>query len=185
MTTKKTANSSEKQDSLYPNKQVRVNVGCGKKVLDGWINVDVQANPKAPRAPDHLCDAREIPLKSGSADLVMALHLIEHFFRWEAESVLAEWHRLLKPGGILILELPNLEAACRNLLAGMNDQMSMWPIYGDWNHNDPYMMHKHGYTPKTIRDLLEKCRFSSVKILPPEHHGRRANRDMRVEAKKK
>lgn len=98
--------------------------------------------------------------------------------------MLVEWYRLLKPGGRLILELPNLEKACRNLLKGLNDQMSMWPIYGDWNRGDEYMMHKHGYTPKTIKGLLKECGFSNISILPPQTHGRRANRDMRVEAVK-
>lgn len=129
-----------------------------------------------------LCDAGKIDIEDGKAQIVMANHLIEHFFRWEVEDILAEWYRLLKPGGQLILELPNLEHACRNLLAGSTDQMSMWPIYGDWGHKDPYMMHKHGYTPKTIKALVDLCGFKKVQILPPQTHGRRANRDMRVEA---
>lgn len=163
---------------------MNLNIGCGKKVLNGWFNIDVQANPNAPRPPELLCDAGEIDLESGCADVVMALHLIEHFYRWEVEAILAEWFRLLKPQGKLILELPNLELACRNLLAGANDQMSMWPIYGDWNHKDPYMMHKHGYTPKTMKRLLVGGGFKSLQFMPPKTHGRRANRDMRVEAVK-
>lgn len=163
---------------------MKLNIGCGKRVLDGWINIDVQAHPKSARPPDILCDAGKIDLDDEVADIVMANHLIEHFFRWDVEDILAEWYRLLKPGGQLILELPNLEHACRNLLAGTKDQMSMWPLYGDWSHKDPYMMHKHGYTPKTIKDLLELCHFKKIQILPPQTHGRRVNRDMRVEAVK-
>lgn len=162
----------------------RVNIGCGRMVLDGWINCDVQVSPKAPRPPEVLCDARTVPLPDSDCDVVMALHLIEHFYRWEVEDVLAEWRRLLKPKGQLILELPNLEQACRNLLKGLNDQMSMWPIYGDWNHRDEFMMHKHGYSPATITALLKTCGFTKIRILPPMTHGRRHNRDMRVEGVK-
>ncbi|MCB1836270.1 MAG: methyltransferase domain-containing protein [Alcanivoracaceae bacterium] len=161
---------------------MRINVGCGRMVLDGWTNCDVQVSPKAPRPPEILCDAAAIPLKSEVADELMALHLIEHFYLWEVPAVLAEWRRLLKPGGRLILELPNLEAACRNLLAGRNDQVSMWPLYGDPGHEDPYMCHRWGYTPKTIKELLVRNAFSEVRIMPPKTHGRRVNRDMRVEA---
>jgi predicted SAM-dependent methyltransferase len=119
----------------------------------------------------------------------MALHLIEHFYLWEADDVLQEWRRLLKPGGRLILELPNLEAACRNYLRlkkkkGQSNlaQMAMWPLYGDPSHEDVYMCHHWAYDPDTITELLEANGFEKVQILPPQTHGRRVNRDMRVEA---
>jgi predicted SAM-dependent methyltransferase len=151
-------------------------------VLDGWTNCDIQVSPKAPRPPEILCDVKSIPLEDECADVVMALHLLEHFYQWEAPAVVQEWRRLLKPGGKLILELPNLEAACRNLLKGMKDQMSMWPLYGDPGHKDPYMCHRWGYTPKTVVKFLKQQGFKKIRILKPQTHGRRANRDMRVEA---
>lgn len=164
---------------------MRVHVGCGRHVLDGWWNCDVQRHPKAARDPEALCDTRSIPLPDRCASVLMSCHVLEHFYRWEVDDVLAEWRRLLMPGGILILELPNLESACRNLLSGLDDQMCMWPIYGDWSHRDPYMMHKHGYTPGTLRALLEANGFHRVTFSPPQTHGKRANRDMRAEAIKR
>lgn len=130
---------------------------------------------------DLVCDARQIPLPDSCATEVMALHVIEHFYRWEAPAVLAEWRRLLEPGGLLILELPDLAKACRNLLAGKGDQMAMWPLYGDPGPRDPYNCHKWGYTPKTMAALLGECGFGKIKMLPPQTHGRRLERDMRVE----
>lgn len=161
---------------------MKINIGCGPMVLDGWTNCDIQVSPKAPRPPEILCDVKSIPLEDECADVVMALHLLEHFYQWEAPAVVQEWRRLLKPGGKLILELPNLEAACRNLLKGMKDQMSMWPLYGDPGHKDPYMCHRWGYTPKTVTRFLKQQGFKKIQILKPQTHGRRANRDMRVEA---
>ena len=76
----------------------KLNIGCGKRVLPGWVNIDINAHPKAKRTPDILCDARQIPLPDMCASVVMALHVIEHFYRWEVEEVLAEWRRLLSPG---------------------------------------------------------------------------------------
>lgn len=163
---------------------MKLNIGCGKMVLDGWVNCDVQKNPKAKRAPELLCDAKSVPLADGCADVVMALHLIEHFYFWDVECVLAEWRRLLKPGGKLILELPDLEKACKNLLSGKNDQMCMWPLYGDPGHRDPFMCHRWGYTPKTLKALLVANGFGSVKFAAPQTHGKRSNRDMRAEAVK-
>lgn len=163
---------------------MKINIGCGRMVLDGWTNCDVQVSPRAPRPPEILCMADDIPLEDGCADVVMALHLIEHFYLWEVGTVLAEWRRLLKPGGTLILELPNLEAAAKNLLAGMDDNMCMWPFYGDPQHRDVYMCHHWGYTPKTIQTLLEGNGFEQVMALPPQTHGKLTNRDMRIESVK-
>ena len=162
---------------------MKLNLGAGKMRLPGFVSVDIQPHPKA-GAPDIIADVRRVPLQDACADEVHAYHVIEHFARYEANALIGEWTRLLRDGGRLVLELPNLEAACRNLLAGMDDQMSMWPIYGDWNHRDPYMLHQHGYTPKTIKTLLVECGLKDICVLPPQTHGRRVNRDMRVEATK-
>jgi predicted SAM-dependent methyltransferase len=172
---------------------MKLNIGCGKQTWGGYYCVDAVRHPKARREPD-LLHAFEfakdgallnpLPLADGCADELHSYHFVEHVYRWEATNLLAEFHRLLKPAGALVLELPNIAAAARNLIAGMDDQMAMWPLYGDWSHRDPYMMHKHGYTPGTIATLLKESGFNDIRVLPPVTHGAKANRDMRVEAVK-
>lgn len=172
---------------------MRINYGCGRRVLDGYFNIDAQHNDKAPRPPElihaleFMCDGAILhptPLEDGCADELFAAHLIEHFFEWEAPHVIREWARLLKPGGKLILELPDIIKAAQNLLAGMKPQMCIFPLYGDGSHKDPYMCHKFGYSPASIKALVEQNGFIKVRILPPQTHGARINRDMRVEAVK-
>lgn len=171
---------------------MRINFACGKQTWADWYCIDAVRHPKATRDPDLLYAAEfdgeelrtPLPLADGCAEEVASFHFIEHVFRWEAPAMLAEWKRLLKPGGLLVLELPNIEAAAKNLIAGMDPQMWMFPFYGDPSHRDPYMMHKHGYMPRTIKELVAECGFKDIRILPPQTHGRRANRDMRVEARK-
>lgn len=163
---------------------MRLNLGCGKMVLDGFVNIDIQQNPKAKRPLDILADVRNVPLQDECADEVHAYHVIEHFYRFDVDAAVAEWKRLLKDGGLLVLELPNIEACARNLLAGLDDQMCMWGFYGDPSHKDKFMCHPWGYTPKSIRQLLADGGFKDIRILPPQTHGRRVNRDMRVEARK-
>lgn len=170
---------------------MRINFGCGRKVLPGFFNIDAVRNPAAPRDPEMLFAAefdavgnltQSVPLDDGCADELQAMHVIEHVYAWEAAALINEWKRLLKPGGLLVLELPNIESAARNLLNGLNDQMHMWPLYGDPGHRDPYMCHRWGYTPKTIMALLSDCGFTEVGMSDPKTHGARKNRDMRVEA---
>lgn len=169
---------------------MKIHYGAGKHVLDGYLNIDAVQDPKASRELDLIFEMRfdrgrlveKTPLEDGCADELFAAHVVEHFHRYDVDAVIAEWKRLLKIGGRLILELPNLEAACRNLLAGMRDQMSMWAIYGDPGHGSPYMCHRWGWTPQTITALLADHGFTKIALLPPQTHRARANRDMRVEA---
>lgn len=50
-------------------------------------------------------DARDLPFKDKTLDYVYSSHLLEDFFEWE--PVLAEWARVLKPGGYLIILVPD------------------------------------------------------------------------------
>lgn len=174
---------------------IRINYGCGRRIAEGegWINVDAVVNPKAPRAPEVLhalefnADGSVVagtPLDDECADELHAMHVIEHVREYEAPYVMLEWKRLIKKGGRLVLELPNIEAASRNLIAGMRPQMWQFAFYGDGSTKDPYNLHKFGYTPSSIRQLVEGAGFKNVQIMPPQTHGPRPNRDMRVEAVK-
>ena len=168
---------------------MKLNIGCGSRILAGWTNCDIERHPEATRAPEILCDARKIPLADGCAETVMAIHVFEHFYRWEADAVLQEWRRLLKPGGLLILELPNLVKCCHNYLAnkarpGKNpDQLSRWGIYGDTTLQNPYMLHPWGYSPDELIALVEANGFRNATEKPTQYHpAGRNHRDMRIEA---
>lgn len=169
---------------------MKIHIGCGAKVLDGWVNCDIVQSPKAKRAPEILCDAKSIPLDDGIADVVMAIHVWEHFYRWESDGVIAEWRRLLKPGGLLILELPDLVKCCQNIIQGFTngkdpDQMGRWGLFGDPTTKDKYMCHPWGWAPGELIAYLQGQGFTGAVHKTTEFHpaGRR-HRDMRIEARK-
>lgn len=171
-------------------KGLRINIGCGKQTWANFYCVDAVRHPKASRAPDLLhayrfegiALANPLPLEDGCAAEVHSYHFLEHVYRWEASALISEFLRLLKRGGKLVLELPDLEKSARNLLDGKSEQNSMWGLYGDPAHLDPYMCHRWGYTPKTLKALLQEAGFAEVRILPPMTHGPKPGRDMRAEA---
>jgi SAM-dependent methyltransferase len=170
---------------------VRLNLGCGDKILEGYVNVDV-APSRAGKVPDVLCDLRNLSsFASDSADEILSVHVIEHFWRWEVEGLLREWVRVLKPGGRLILECPNLISACQALLAnpdqaGQADargRMSMWVFYGDPAWRDPLMCHRWGYSPSSLSALLEGIGLVNVRQGPAQFKMREP-RDMRIVGEK-
>jgi SAM-dependent methyltransferase len=164
---------------------VRLNLGCGDKILPGYVNVDVAASRNGAQ-PDVLCDLHDLSaFASGTADEILSVHVVEHFWRWEVEAILAEWVRVLKPGGRMIVECPNLAAACEALLAdpdagpGVEGNRSLWVLYGDPAWRDPLMCHRWGYTPTTLARLLQGSGLVDVRQEAAQFKMREP-RDMRV-----
>ncbi|MBL6739578.1 MAG: methyltransferase domain-containing protein [Synechococcus sp. BS301-5m-G54] len=150
---------------------VRLNLGCGDKILPGYINIDTVSARKE-KKPDIVADIRDLRnIKTSIADEILAVHVIEHFYYWEVIPLLTSWKRILKPGGKIILECPNLLYACKMLLenpgkassADQNGQMSMWPLYGDPSWKDPLMCHKWAYTPDSLIKVVASAGFINAK----------------------
>lgn len=90
-----------------------VNVGCGTVYHPAWINLDT-----APGTPDvRRCDARDgLPLADASIDAVYHSHVLEHLDADSARAFLLECHRVLRPGGILRVVVPDLEGIAQAYL---------------------------------------------------------------------
>src|SRR5207244_238231 len=83
-------NSGVCVEERYP---TAYHLGCGSRHWPGWINADLNEDA------DLRCDIRSLPVESDAADAVAAIHVLEHFYAWEAVPLLTEWKRILKPGG--------------------------------------------------------------------------------------
>lgn len=166
---------------------VRLNLGCGDKLLPGYVNVDL-APERRGRRPDVLCDIRRLDaFASDYADEILAVHVVEHFWRWEVVDVLREWVRVLKPGGKMILECPNLLSACEAVLQdpdqaslpGPEGQRTMWVLYGDPKYRDPLMVHRWAYTPRSLAEVMFEAGLVQF-MQEPAQFKLREPRDMRI-----
>jgi len=94
----------------------RLNLGCGRRRHADWTNCDLE-----PHGPDVIaCDLRRtLPFESASCDAVYAAHVLEHLAPAEAGRLAAEIHRVLKPGGIVRVVVPDLEGVARAYLASL------------------------------------------------------------------
>lgn len=169
----------------------KLNLGCGDKILPGYLNVDVVASRRGFK-PDVICDLRELtPFEDNSVGEILSVHVVEHFWRWEVLDVLKEWVRVLKPGGTMILECPNLLSAAQELLKnpaagagpGPEGQRTMWVFYGDPGWQDPYMVHRWGYTPLSLARLMHEAGLVNLRQAPAQFKLREP-RDMRVVGEK-
>jgi hypothetical protein len=81
-----------------------LHIGCGEKILPGWVNIDLQALPGV----DLVADVTR-GLEFTGARAIYAEHFLEHLAIGEALDFLSAAHRALAPGGWLRLSTPNLD----------------------------------------------------------------------------
>jgi predicted SAM-dependent methyltransferase len=87
-----------------------LNLGCGERFHPDWVNIDLTANRTGVISHDL---AKGIPFQSNHADAVYLAAVFEHIRREDAAPFLREIHRVLKPGGIVRVAVPDLEKICR------------------------------------------------------------------------
>ena len=101
---------------------MKLNLGCGDNLLDGYINVD-----KYDKAADVQADITELPYEDNSVDKIVAYQVIEHVPYNLNDKLFAEIYRVLKPAGTAILETPDIDVvAVKILQEGITNQ---------WRHN--------------------------------------------------
>ena len=158
---------------------IRLNLGAGKKVVPGFKSFGYE------ESHDFKGDLRDLSqFADNSIDELMSIHTIEHVNRWQVPDMLSGWLRVLKPGGRLAVECPDLIKCCKNILKGLPRQEGIQGIFGEWELKDELMLHRHGWTPDEMRQVLHDAGFAKIKFVQPIYHGRRDHRDMRAEAVK-
>ncbi len=90
-----------------------LNVGCGRRYHPNWTNVDLVPCGVGVKQ----CDVqRGLPFSDGSFDAVYHAHLLEHLTPEAAENMLRECFRVLRPGGVLRVVVPDLEGIAKAYL---------------------------------------------------------------------
>src|SRR3954469_20615733 len=96
----------------------RLNWGCGGHTLPGWINSDQKDGDGIDLSGDI---AQGLPLETGSIDYAVSIHALPEVPYDRLVPVLAELRRVIKPGGILRLCLPDLIKGIRAYERGDRD----------------------------------------------------------------
>ena len=84
-----------------------LHIGCGNTILPKpFLNID----GRDLEGVDLVCDLEELPFDDCDFDLIYCSHVLEHFKRNQIETVLSEWFRCLKKGGIFRISVPDFSA---------------------------------------------------------------------------
>lgn len=155
----------------------KIHVGCGDVYLEGYDNVDVdgvfvddiEENTNVTTLDNYFKFPMGSPRRNiivdgflnvlqpwdayedGSIEEIVMISCIEHFTKKEAEFIISEIKRVLKPGGKLIIDFPDLKKDFEDYYVS-DPEWFMELVY--CNHKNEYSCHKWGYTMETFRNLL-------------------------------
>lgn len=143
---------------------MKLHLGCGKRYIPGFIHIDGLSYPHV----DHVRPIDKLEnVETGSADLIYACHVLEHFKRHEVEDVLREWLRVLKPGGVIRLSVPDLQALAQIYLETGNIDLVVGPLCGRQDHQ--YNIHYNVFDYASMKRLLERVGFKDVRTYDWRH----------------
>lgn len=140
---------------------IKVNLGCGwRNFGKEWIHIDGGDYAHLSKKYKTI---ELYEFADDSIDIIYASHLIAYFDRVEFQSLLKQWYRKLKKGGVLRLATPDFETmmelygTCKVKLEDI-----VGPLYGKMQMGDEIIYHKTTYDCITLEGVLKEAGFSNV-----------------------
>lgn len=162
-----------------------LNVGCGYPLRQRlhqhfhgpqWREIRLDIDPSV--QPDIVCSMTDMaPVPSESVDAVWSSHNLEHLYRHEVPLALREFLRVLKPRGLLLLTMPDLQGIAELVVADrLEDEAYRSPsgpitaldmIFGhtpSLAQGRATMAHRTGFTATTLERQLAAAGFVEVRL---------------------
>lgn len=171
--------SKQKLRDMFGSSILKLNIGAGDQKLEGYKSVDLYA-----ANADYKLDARRLTsIQDESVDEILTVHMLEHISPYEVYSLLKEWRRVLKPNGKLVIEVPDMQAMCKEFTSGnLGTRYHMLNcIYGTGDWGKPsYTPHVWGWEYEMLLIHLFKSGFRHIERKPAQFPHMSPN--LRVEA---
>lgn len=163
---------AEAEDGVF------LNLGCGRRTLAGFVNVDKFSSGSGLLK----ADMYRLPFKNDAADAVFSAHSLEHLPIRHAFLALKDWKRALKPDGTLLLSMPDLDMIMSTLLRkDLSMHARRWFMYTLFGYQadmeasraaedppvDPGQFHTSGYSRRT---LVEEMEGLGYRVLEAENY---------------
>jgi predicted SAM-dependent methyltransferase len=138
----------------------KLHLGCWHRHIPGFTHIDLFDLPHI----DHVASIDSLPfINDQSIDLIYCSHALEYFDRQESIDVLSEWYRILLPGGILRIAVPDFEARIKVYSDTKDLNAILGPLYGRMNGGDiesnSWIYHKTVYDEASLKKILTECGF--------------------------
>jgi ubiquinone/menaquinone biosynthesis C-methylase UbiE len=142
----------------------------------GWRELRVDINPNV--KPDIVASMLAMPMiTAASVDAVWSSHNIEHLYAHEVPVALAEFIRVLKPGGLVLLTMPDLQSVAELIVQDKLDEPAyvspagpIAPLDILYGHRpqialgNVFMAHRTGFTARTLTQVLVSAGFERVRV---------------------
>jgi len=138
--------------------EIRLNLGARTRSIPGFLSVDIDEASGA----DVIADISDLSRYADcSVSEIYASHCLEHFPHVRTLSVLKEWVRVLKPGGILYVAVPDF---ARSIEIYLNiGRMNEWLVDYLWGGQEyPTAYHMAGFDFDRLSKLLHEAGFSEA-----------------------
>jgi SAM-dependent methyltransferase len=149
-----------------------LHAGCGGTPLPFFMShcqeVRLDIDPEV--NPDIIADMAHLPDGLGPFDSVFTSHALEHLFPHDVKSALAGFLKVLRPGGSVVMFVPDLEdiKPTREVLyvspSGPVTGHDIFYGHSLYLESCPYMAHRCGFIAATLRETLENAGFTNIKI---------------------
>lgn len=126
---------------------LKLNIGAGSTVIEGFTPIDRRLG----------MEAYPLTYADNSADEIRASHILEHFSFRDAPKVIAEWVRVLKPGGKIRIAVPDFDKC-----VDLSKHDRLWRYYIMGGQTDENDFHRSLWTVDSLRMVMESAGLGNI-----------------------
>jgi predicted SAM-dependent methyltransferase len=152
--------------------KIRLNVGCGNKLLPGYINIDIRKTNEEVV----VADIRNLPYGPNSVDEIYANDVLEHVSFRETQEVLNHWFDILISGGKLFIQSPHFKSLvdfAAKARTTVEKQMAIARFFGGQDY--PENTHMTAIDENILADQLRVAGFTTPMAYEAGNFGNRTN----------
>lgn len=125
--------------------EIKLNIGAGSTVIDGFTPIDRKLGS----------EAYPLPYPDDSVSEIRASHILEHFTFGDAQKAMEEWVRVLKPGGRIRISVPDVDKVLKD-----TSKNRLFYLMGGQMHADD--VHKSAYDEERLAALMRQNGLSNL-----------------------
>ena len=169
---------------------LKLHLGCFDCVVPGWINTDITPHLRIARVPllasllhgaglmtderhqqhtrgifrqvRYLDVRKRFPFEDGSVAAVFSSHFLEHLYPDEARACLTEIHRVLRPGGVCRVVVPDLDRIVAEYDRAQPESF-LHRVFENPKHRRDKNAHHWHYNETSLVRLLRELGFGAAR----------------------